>query len=882
MGQNLTGKLISNTYSDLVQISGSILTDGLGVDITSLDVTVSDAITAQTASSTPNAVVTTSQPADDTLSFEKGDGTSVTYQINNVDNAVDAQTAISASYAQTASFALNVPTISTGSFVTTASIVDATTTYTKADGSTFALTTNNVSNAISASYATTADSATTATSASHALNADNAISSSYAVTASFALNATDPFPYTGDASIVGQLQVTGSATIQSASFNGDLIDNLTTPTASDAVKHVVAISSEDYAALLVVDPNTFYIINDITGSLILGDTIVSGSLTVTGALNAPGLIVPSASYAQTASLAFFADAATSASYALTASYLEGGIPTTFPFTGSAGISGSLDVVGPITSGDGTQTVGTNGNEVCLGGNNNSATGNKSAVVGGEYHNVSGFRAGNFAGEENTNTGTNTAALGGYGNTVGGTYGAFAGGTGNNIGGTSYFVGGASNAQGSGFVYAILGGTSHDCQTDNTVIAGGNNNQTVSGHRDGGIFGGQSHILNGSDTDRSVILGGDNHLVDTNAKDAAILGGSNNIVSHSGSVVIGGDGLVSTDNHQVVVPKLLISGSGGGVTFPDGTTQTTAVSNPFPFTGTASISGSLEVTGSIGGILTDGEDIIIYATQSANNLVPNILIGAQDPAQNGLNTGIGYNNVVLGTGEFITDIKGLASGSGNSNAILGGFAGYIGRGNYNTIAGGGKNTIASGSTLLNGQAATYNFMGGGSNNIIGERSINTAVVGGTNHEILPIGTNGSLSSGIFAGTNVVISGSDYAGAFAARDSNIIFGNQAVIIGGDDHNIIYGSATTANSAIIAGQANTVSHVRSVIVGGTALTSSMDDEVVVPNLTVASTTGVSQFVIANYGNLDFADDSAAATGGVPLGGVYHNSGALRIRIA
>ena len=280
-------------------------------------------------------------------------------------------------------------------------------------------------------------------------------------------------------------------------------------------------------------------------------------------------------------------------------------------------------------------------------------------------------------------------------------------------------------------------------------------------------------------------------------------------------------------------------------------------NPFPFTGTASIDGALEVTGSVGGILTDGEDVIIYATQSANNLVPNILIGAQDPTINNLNFGIGYNNVVLGTGELKTDLKGLASGSGNSNAVLGGFAGYIGRGNYNTIAGGGKNTIASGSTLLNGQAATYNFMGGGNNNIIGERSINTAVVGGTNHEILPIGTNGSLSSGIFAGTNVVISGSDYAGALAARDSNIIFGNQAVIVGGDDHNIVYGSATTANSAIIAGQANTQSHIRSVVIGGNGLASTKDDEVVVPNLTISGSGAILTFA-------DGTTQSTAAAGG------------------
>ena len=37
-----------------------------------------------------------------------------------------------------------------------------------------------------------------------------------------------------------------------------------------------------------------------------------------------------------------------------------------------------------------------------------------------------------------------------------------------------------------------------------------------------------------------------------------------------------------------------------------------------------------------------------------------------------------------------------------------------------------------------------------------------------------------------------------------------------------------------------------------------------------------------LTNYASLNFADDTAAAAGGVPLGGLYHNSGAARIRIA
>jgi hypothetical protein len=95
-----------------------------------------------------------------------------------------ASFATSASQAQnavTASFALNVTPTNTGSLLVTASISNATTTFTKGDGSTFSITTNNVVNANSASVAT---------SASYALNATSASYSNTATSSSFATNAT--------------------------------------------------------------------------------------------------------------------------------------------------------------------------------------------------------------------------------------------------------------------------------------------------------------------------------------------------------------------------------------------------------------------------------------------------------------------------------------------------------------------------------------------------------------------------------------------------------------------------------------------------------------------------------------------------------------------
>jgi hypothetical protein len=75
-------------------------------------------------------------------------------------------------------------TTDTGSLLVTASISDATTTYTKGNGSTFALTTNNVQNASTASIATSASFATNALTASFALSTNLGTSATASFTGS--------------------------------------------------------------------------------------------------------------------------------------------------------------------------------------------------------------------------------------------------------------------------------------------------------------------------------------------------------------------------------------------------------------------------------------------------------------------------------------------------------------------------------------------------------------------------------------------------------------------------------------------------------------------------------------------------------------------------
>ena len=292
MGQNLGPLNISSSYQALVQISGSQITDGTGSLISSLDITA----------------------------------TSASYALN-AGSALSATTAVSASFATTASYALNAAaTVDTGSLLTTASISNAQITFTKGDASTFNITVNNVVNADSASVATTATSAshalvadsattagsaTTATSASHAVNADSAISASFATTASFALNAGDPFPYTGNVGITGDINLTGSYNRLSGSFSGSVIDNITdTYTVTAAIEHVITLTQAQYNAISAsADPNTLYYITDAASFA----TSASYALSASQAENANTAIT-----ASHALIADFAASATSASFATTA------------------------------------------------------------------------------------------------------------------------------------------------------------------------------------------------------------------------------------------------------------------------------------------------------------------------------------------------------------------------------------------------------------------------------------------------------------------------------------------------------------------------------------------------------------------------------------
>jgi len=274
MGQNLGPLNIQDSYQSLVQISGSQLTDGTGSLISSVNVTAANATTANTASY--------------------------------------ALTATSASYATTASFALNGGggTVDTGSLLTTASISDATITFTKGDASTFNITVDNVATAVSASeaiHAVSANSATSATTATSAAEVNVAADTA---------NATRYVSFTDTTTGTDYQRVDGGLTynpftnvLTTTTFVGNLSGNATTATTATTASYAVNASTADVAV------SASHAVN--------ADSATTATTATTATSASYASTATSASHAVNADSATTATTATSASYATTASHALG-------------------------------------------------------------------------------------------------------------------------------------------------------------------------------------------------------------------------------------------------------------------------------------------------------------------------------------------------------------------------------------------------------------------------------------------------------------------------------------------------------------------------------------------------------------------------------
>jgi len=367
-----------------------------------------------------------------------------------------------------------------------------------------------------------------------------------------------------------------------------------------------------------------------------------------------------------------------------------------------------------------------------------------------------------------------------------------------------------------------------------------------------------------------------------------------------------DLLAIVDSGETTTSKIkvstLLSGLGSPFIAADGTNNVV----PDYYATSAIDSGSSEsaIIGGTGNTIPNSTkySVIVGSLNSTNNSERGGIYSSHSSTINNLTAGVvvgGQNNVTGPTGYYQGVFAGQTNTAQGINSAI--FAGSnnqtTGTADRSAIIGGQTNTISGDrSVILGGQNNNITLhnngiLGGASNTIGNIQSCN--ILGGVSNTISNASGDGSIIAGGGANTISVNTLGRYNGIYNSYSSTInspggssLYNSQLVIVGGSDNTISHdgtypnmitlggnlNSITDAtNSAMVGGDGNTLSgHSRSVILGGSGLTTSYDEEVLVPNLT-----------IANYSSLNFSGDTAAAAGGIVLGQVYHDNGALRVRI-
>ncbi len=280
----------------------------------------------------------------------------------------------------------------------------------------------------------------------------------------------------------------------------------------------------------------------------------------------------------------------------------------------------------------------------------------------------------------------------------------------------------------------------------------------------------------------------------------------------------------------------------GITNVSASIVSAAGGSTFPFTGSAGITGSLDVVGNtdIDGTLSlPGITDVSASIASAG--------GGGSP---GLVAGSGTNS--MASDSSLTSTAAVASGLesislGDGATASGEYAvayGKISEATNAQTTGLGYRARATGyaSTAIGAQARAIN---------------NFTVAVGDGSEATG---NNTIAIGKLASSHFSVSTACIAigkSAFVRGANGISIGEEASVGTGATNGIAIGNSSDA----------TVSGAVAIGEGVQA--------------TTVDTATVKLLQIANYASINFADDSAAATGGIPLGGVYHTSGALKIRI-
>ena len=426
------------------------------------------------------------------------------------------------------------------------------------------------------------------------------------------------------------------------------------------------------------------------------------------------------------------------------------------------------------------------------------------------------------------------------------------------------------------------GANNEIESGSNALVGGFNNEIKNNSRSSNInyygttmFGWSNSSENASsstnNTKSSLIVGRNNQMAPgpKGAIESMIVGGYNNYV------YAGADrGLVVGSNNRVI----------GDGSFTSEDTPNVSVFDSSIVAGNANYVDAVDsiLVGRANGDVVSGGGAYTYYPIRGKEL---LIIGNNHTSNSDSTKGcfaIG-NNVTINSGANSVGFIGANMSGGGSNSLYVG-NNHSGSNNNSLISGANNNanTISTtGSTsqicLISGRGntnrGTLNFILGASNSVYGSNTGNNFSIGNANVTGIP-GTSGPT----LTNKTVVIG-----------FNNTCQKNQKILIGKNLVQSTSYNTGTGDDCVILGENNDYTNSQysksglqcALIVGASTTSGNRRDALIITNRTGTNDEGnIIMPSVGQYNN--YSSDSAAATGGVPLYGLYHNNGDLKIRVS
>jgi hypothetical protein len=376
----------------------------------------------------------------------------------------------------------------------------------------------------------------------------------------------------------------------------------------------------------------------------------------------------------------------------------------------------------------------------------------------------------------------------------------------------------------------------------------------------------------------------------------VAGDTNTTYDLTGTVTGGSDYKVVLTGSDGTVDNVTFE-AGTGITLTDqgsNTVQLQAVNNG-TVTGTGTVNKLTKWSSGGTGIqnsnITDNGSLVTIASetnQTGKAVFRNGIVLSNNPGgvtvdDTSMVIGAGNNDIITGADHCLA--------VGNNNQILTNSDNSISVGQGNTMTEGTACAIFGLSNTITGNNTITErcLVAGFSNNISAAKS--AIVLGGSN----TLNTNGG--QGIILGSSNNISGSQ------SNDSGYILGNNVIITTDSSGNLqnafgIGANLDLQNGQMVLGYRNVSSglsyppvnynqglgETKFVLSVGTQNVTNSNALIITEGGVTRGTSSVAQvprIVMPTVVGFNFADDTAAAAGGIPIGGLYHNAGALRIRL-